>query len=208
MPRLMLALTAIFLTLLTVGCSAPFVTNTPRSAVEQMLMCTVIERGIGNVDFANYKGKKAFIDYAVLAPQVDKDFVKAYLELHLAKNGISVMKDEAAAEITIQPSCGILATDIDKILVGTPTLPIPIPEFSISIIIPEIPLFMHLTRSGYGRFFFTIKDSATYQPLETIAGSNAYAEYNNWVILLIPFKSDNVKFHDNKAVPCDYTVIY
>lgn len=208
MKKIVILVVLLTATVLMSACSSPFITNTPRSAVEQLLICTVVERAIGNVDLASYKSKKAFPDYSFLTPQVDKDFVKGYFELHLAASGIIVVKDEASADIIIQPSCGVLATDIDKVLIGTPSLPVPIPEMGVSLVIPEIPIFMHLTRSGYGRFFFTVRDAKSLAPLETISGANAYAEYNNWVVLLVPFKSDNVKFRDENVVNNKYEISY
>ena len=55
--------------------------------------------------------------------------------------------------------------------------------------IPEISLFSKYSRSAYARFYLTIKDAKTNKPLETITELNAHTQYNNWVILLIPFKT-------------------
>ena len=43
--------------LFATACSEPFVTNTGRSAVEEMLICTVVERGISKAEFGRYQGK-------------------------------------------------------------------------------------------------------------------------------------------------------
>lgn len=190
------------------ACSTPNITNTPRSAVEQMLLSAVVERGIKQADFSAYSGKKIFLNYEFLAPQVDKALIQAYLELHLAVNGAIVTRTEAEADYVIQPSCGILATDVDKILIGTPALPIPVPDTDISIVIPEIPLFLKLTRSAVGRFFFTVTDAKTHLPHQVIDGVNSRAEHINWVILLFPFKSHNVSLYDGEEPAHHYILPY
>ncbi len=175
------------------GCSSPRITETGRSAVEQFLLSTVIDRGVGHADFKDFAGKKAFIEYDYLAPQVDKPYLQGVFEMHLAKNGIIVSRDAKDADVLVQILCGVLATDTNKFTVGTPQLPIPLPDTSINLAIPEIPLFQKLTRSGYGRFSFNILEAKTRKPVKAIDGIEARTSYTNWIILLLPFKSHDMK---------------
>ena len=177
---------------LACGCSSPRTSDTGRTAVEQFLLSTVVENGIGFADFKPYAGKKIFIEYDYLAPQTDKPYVQGIFEMHLASAGMIVTRNAKEADLIVQILCGVLATDTNKILIGTPTLPIPIPDTSISVAIPEIPLFKKLTRSGYGRFSFNILDAKDRKPVKTIPGINASTYYTNWTILLIPFRSHDM----------------
>lgn len=179
-------------TLFILGCSSPRTSDTGRTAVEQFLISTVVENGIGYADFTPYKGKKIFIEYDYLAPQVDKPYVQGTFEMHLAQQGLQVCRDAKAADYIVQILCGVLATDANSIMIGTPTLPIPIPDTSISVAIPEIPLFKKLTRSGYGRFAFNILNAKDRVPVKVIKGIEASTSYTNWTILLIPFKSHDM----------------
>ena len=195
--------------LFTTACSEPFVTNTARSAVEEMLICTVVERGISKAEFGRYSGKVVKLDFANLAPQVDKDLVMAYTELHLSNSGVIVSKsDDMKPEYIFQVSCGVLATDIDKFMLGTPALPIPVSDTSLSIVIPEIPIFRRISRRGYSRFFINVLDAATSKPVEAYVGLNASAEFINWTILLIPFKTHNVPWEDEARVSHDFVPPY
>ena len=178
--------------LLMFGYSTPRTSDTGRTAVEQFLLSTVIENGISYADFSPYKGKKIFIEYDYLAPQVDKPYVQGSFEMHLAQQGLIVSRDAKAADYIVQILCGVLATDANSIMIGTPTLPIPIPDTSISVAIPEIPLFKKLTRSGYGRFAFNILEAKDRTPVKVIKGIEASTSYTNWTILLIPFKSHDM----------------
>ena len=183
---------ALALGLLVCGCANPRITDTGRTAVEQFLISTVVENGIGYADFKSYKGKKIFIEYDYLAPQVDKAYVQGIFEMHLAQQGLIVSRDVKDSEYIVQILCGVLATDSNQFMIGTPTLPIPVPDTSINVAIPEIPLFKKLTRSGYGKFAFNILKSKDRSPVKAISGIEASTSYTNWTILLIPFKSHDM----------------
>lgn len=183
----------VFANLLLTACSSPYITNTSRSAVEQLLICTTIERGISKADFSSFKNKIVKLDYSNLDPQVDKNLIMGYLEIHLSKFGIVISKsDLQKPEYIIQVLCGVLATDVDKALIGTPALPIPIPDTSVSVVIPEIPLYRRICRTAYGRFYFNVLDADTLRPIKTFDELNSKAKFTDWTIFMIPFKSHNV----------------
>lgn len=188
------------------GCSSPRTSDTSRTAVEQFLISTVVENGIGYADFKPYSGKKIFIEYDYLATQVDKQYVQGVFEMHLAKQGLLVCRDAKAADYIVQILCGVLATDANSIMLGTPTLPIPIPDTTLSIAIPEIPIFKKLTRSGYGRFAFNILKAKDRAPVKVITGIEASTSYTNWTILLIPFKSHDMPLKIREGSETHFTV--
>ncbi len=187
---------AMAVSLLVTGCSAPWVTNTARSAVEQYLLAMTIERMTTHAGLEKYKGKKVFFDYGYLAPQTDKDYVKGRLEMIVSKNNCLIVAKQADADVMIQPLCGVLATDHDTFLIGTPPLPIPVPYCDLNIVIPEIPIFKRYNRRAYGRMAFNVFDAKTRKCLETIPFVNASAYQNNWIVLLIPFKSRDFSMDD------------
>ena len=110
------------------SCTTPWVTNTPRSAVEQYLLSATIERGVKCVDFGKFAGKKAFMDYDYFAPQVDKAYAQGVLEMQLSQAGIVITRKQEEADVIVQPLCGVLGTDYSKFFIGTPQLPIPVPN--------------------------------------------------------------------------------
>ena len=191
-----LLLAAVAISLLVTGCTSPWVTNTARSAVEQYLLAITIERMTEHAGLERYKGKKIFFEYSYLAPQTDKEYVKGRLEMIVSKYNCVIVDKQEKADVMIQPLCGVLATDHDTFLLGTPALPIPVPYCDINIIIPEIPIFKIYNRRAYGRMAFNIFDAKTRNNLDTIPYINASSYYKNWVILLIPFKTRNFSMDD------------
>ena len=185
------------------GCSDPMTSNTARTAVEQFLLSDCVEQATDQMNFSVYKGKKAFLDYTYLAPQVDKPVVQGMVERRLAESGVIVVADKKAADIVIQLVCPVLATDMSKFLIGTPPLPIPVPDTSIQIVVPEIPIFLKLTRKGFGRFSVNILKAADMSPIEIQKGINTRSEFVNWALLLIPWTSHNMEL--DETVPNDDT---
>jgi len=191
MKRLVLACSIMLLFVLC-ACSSPWMTNTPRSAIEQYLIATTVDRCIGFANFMEFMGKKAFLDYEYFAPQADKAYAQGALETRLSSFGIIITKKEAEADIIVQPLCGVLGTDHDKFMIGTPALPVPIVDTNLNIVIPEIPLFSKFSRRAYGKFTFNIFSAKGRKPLKSIVGVKSSAVYNNWVVLLFPFRTNDM----------------
>ena len=198
---------AMAVSLLITGCSAPWVTNTARSAVEQYLLAMTIERMTNHAGLDKYKDKKIFFDYTYLAPQTDKDYVKGRLEMVVSRNNNIIVAKQADADIMIQPLCGVLATDHSTFLFGTPPLPVPVPYCDLNIVIPEIPIFKRYNRKAYGRMSFNIFDAKTRKCVETIPFVNAGAYFNNWIILLFPFKTYNFSMDDAHKYGIDFDLL-
>ncbi len=175
--------------LMLCSCSSPWVTNTPRSAIEEYLVSTTIERGVSHANFMNFSGKKAFMDYDYFAPQVDKAYAQGVIEGQISKAQVIITRKAEEADVIIQPLCGVLGTDYNKLLIGTPALPIPVPDTGISVVIPEIPLFCRYIRIAYGTFSFNVFDAKDRKLLESIDMIRSSARYINWVVLLVPFQT-------------------
>lgn len=190
--------------LLITGCTAPWVTNTARSAIEQYLLAITIERMTDHAGLDRYQGKKIFFDYNYLATQTDKEYVKGRLEMIMSKNNCLIVAKQEEADIMIQPLCGVLATDHDTFLIGTPPLPIPVPYCDINIVVPEIPIFKIYNRRAYGRMAFNVFDAKTRKCLDTIPFVNASSYFKNWIILLIPFKTRNFSMDDAQKTPLEF----
>lgn len=191
MKKMIFFCSLLSLVLLT-ACSSPWMTNTPRSAIEQYLISTTVDRCFAYTNYMNYSNKKAYMDYAYFAPQVDKPYAQGIIEGRLSSFGIVIVKKPEESDIIVQPICGVLGTDHDKFLIGTPTLPIPLPDTGMTFAIPEIPLFSKITRKAYGKFSVYIFNSKDRKPLEAIEGVRSSATYINWIILLIPFKTHDI----------------
>lgn len=171
------------------GCADPKITNTGRNAVEQLLLATAVDRSAAKLDFRMLAKEKVRFDYSLLATQVDKNYVQAAVESEVAASGaIITLKPEEAAYV-LRPVCAALATDDSKILFGTPQLPVPVPDASLTIVVPELPLFKRVRRMGICKLYVEILDAKTNKQLRVAGPAVSQSVYTNWVILFVPFAS-------------------
>ena len=125
----------------------------------------------------------------------------------VSKNNCLVVAKQEEADIMIQPLCGVLATDYDTFLLGTPPLPIPVAYTDLNIVIPEIPIFKLYNRRAHGRMAFNIFDAKTRKCLDTIPFVNVSTYHKNWIILLIPFRTYNFNMDPVKKYGTEFEFI-
>lgn len=173
--------------LLLSGCADPKVTNTGRNAVEQLLLTTAVDRSAAKLDFRMLAKEKVRFDYSLLATQVDKNYVQAALESGVSAAGAIIALKPEEAQYVLRPVCATLATDDNKIVFGTPQLPIPIPDMSLSIVIPELPIFKRVRRVGVCKLYVEILDAKSNKQLRITGPVISQSVNTNWVVLFLPF---------------------
>ena len=185
------------------GCADPRITNTGRNAVEQLLLTTAVDRTISKLDFRMLAGEKVRIDYSNLTPQTEKNYVQAALEAKVAAAGAIIALKAEEAKFILRPVCGTLATEDTKVMFGTPQLPVPIPDMSLSIVIPELPLYKRVNRYGVCKLGVEILEAKTNKQARIVGPVISQSIFTNWVIFFVPFVTRDfemgehgpVKFH-------------
>ena len=172
------------------GCTEPSITNTGRNAVQELLLSHAVERGLDQMDFRPLKDKKVVLDYVYLAPQAHKEYFQACAETCLYTSGAIIVSKPEEADYIVRLYVGALATESTHWNIGTPTLPVPIPDTTLSIAIPELSLIKRITRNGVARFSALVLDAKTKKPFLVYREVNAVSQYNNWIVFFfIPFHS-------------------
>jgi len=198
-------LAALALAFVATGCIEPRITNTGRSAVEQNLISQAVERAVDNMSFAEYAGKNAVLDFAKLAPQCDKDYVTAVVETHLALSGVKVVEKADDAQVRIRFVCGVLATDNTTLNIGTPAVPIPLPNTNINFGIPELSIFKRVARTGSCRMSAVIYDAKTGELLRAYRGVQSRTFYNYWVaFMFFPYVLRDVDVADEGTIQFEF----
>lgn len=193
------------LAMLAVGCIDPRITNTGRSAVEQNLISHAVERTVDNMSFTAFAGKKAVLDCAKLSPQCDKDYVLGVLETHLALSGVKVVEKPEDAQVRIRFYCGVLATDNTEFNIGTPAIPIPVPDTGISFGIPPLSIFKRVTRTGACRMTAVVSDVKSGDLLCAYRGVRSRTFFNHWVLFMcIPYVTRDVDIADTGTMHIDF----
>ena len=188
--------------LLLSGCADPRITNTGRNAIEQLLLTTAVDRSVSKLDFRMLSGEKIKIDYSHLAPQTEKDYVQAILEARVAAAGAIIALKPEEAKYVLRPVCAALATEDSKIMFGTPQLPVPIPDASLSLVIPELPLFKRINRHGICKISVEILEAQTNKQARVVGPVISSSIHTNWVVLFVPFVTRDFEMGDHGPTKC------
>ena len=179
--------------LLMSGCADPNITRTGRNAIEQLVLTTAADRTVSKMDFRMLKGEKVRFDYGNMTPQVDKNYIQGILEARISAAGAIIALKPEEAKYVLRPLCATFATEDDRIMFGTPQLPIPIPQAGISVIIPELPIFKRIRRFGHCKLAVEIVDAKTNKQIRVEGPFISGAVNTNWVILFFPFVTRDFK---------------
>ena len=175
------------LVLMLSGCADPKITNTGRNAVEQLLLTTAVDRSVAKLGFRMLAKDKVRFDYSLLATQVDKNYVQAAIEASVSAAGGIIALKAGEAKFVLRPVCATLATEDNKVMFGTPQLPVPIPDMSLSLVIPELPIYKRVTRQGVCKLYIEVLDAKTNKQLKLLGPVVSKSINNNWVICFVPF---------------------
>ena len=185
--------TALFLS----GCSDPKITSTGRNAIEQLLLTTAVDRTVSKLDFRMLDGEKIRIDYSNLAPQTEKNYIQGTLEASLAAAGAIIALKPEEAKYVVRPICAALATEDNRIMFGTPSLPIPVPDANLSLVIPELPLYKRINRYGICKLSVEILEAKTNKQARIVGPAVSSSINTNWVICFFPFVTRDFEMGDH-----------
>lgn len=183
--------------LLLSGCADPKITRTGRNAIEQLLLTTAVDRSVAKMDFRILKDEKVRIDYSNLATQVDKNYVQAALETQVSASGAIIALKPEEAKYILRPVCATLATEDHQMLLGTPPLPIPLPDANLSLVIPELPFFKRTTRNGICKLAVDILEAKTNKYVRAVGPVISSSVNTNWVVLFLPFTTRDFKMGES-----------
>lgn len=123
-------------TVVQVGCSTRRVTTTGRTAVEQLLLSTAVDKALEKLDLPMVKGKKIFLDFSNLKA-TDGEYLQVALRAKMAREGSILAGAADGADYVIEVASGAMAMEDTSLLIGMPALPMP----QSPVALPEVPLY-------------------------------------------------------------------
>lgn len=148
------SMAALSLAALLAGCTSTRETSPARSATEQLLVSTAIDRAVEHLDLAVPTGTKVFVDAEQLEGG-DGKYAAAVLKDHLLRRGAHLVADRGKADAVVEIRAGALSIDDKKTLVGTDSFEVPVPFAGQAASIPEIALYRHKQRLGVAKLAAT-----------------------------------------------------
>jgi len=127
---------ATILLIFVTGCTTRNVTNTERTAIEQLLLSTAVDNAVAKFRIPQIAGKKTYIDFANLK-SYDIEYVKAAVRARFAQIGAVLVESTDQADYIAEITSGAPGTEYKSSLLGIPSLPIPgsptpLPELAVA----------------------------------------------------------------------------
>jgi hypothetical protein len=121
------------------GCSTAKITDTSRSATEQLLLSTAADRALQSANLMLFANRKVFLDAAYF-DSYDSKYVIGTIRDALSRAGAILEESPSNTDIIIEARSGALATDSTSWLFGIPTFAAPVPLAG-SLQIPELAFY-------------------------------------------------------------------
>ncbi len=134
-----------------VGCGTTRWSDTARTATEQLLLSTAVDRAIDNMDFRALADKYVYLDPQYL-DCVDNKYVVSTLRQHMLSEGCILMSDAASADLVVEVRSGAIGTDHHDVLLGVPAISVPGSTMAgMPSAIPEIPFAKTTSQRGIAK---------------------------------------------------------
>jgi hypothetical protein len=140
----------ILLAVSAVGCGTTRWSDTARTATEQLLVSSAVDRAIDNMDFRPLADKHVFLDPQYL-DCVDNKYVLSTLRQHMLSEGCILMPNADSADFVVEVRSGTVGTDHHDVLVGVPAISVPGGVAGMPSAIPEIPFAKTTSQRGVAK---------------------------------------------------------
>lgn len=163
---------------LCAGCTETRRSNPERTAVEQLLLSTAVDRAVDGLTLHIPPGTKVFVD-ASRFEAYDKSYAISAFRDRVLESGAHLAGQPQDADVIVEIRSGALSTAVTKTLVGIPSFEIPIPLAG-NLSMPEIALASRSQRRGVAKVAYTAywRESGALadrsEPVQGIAG------YKDW----------------------------
>lgn len=133
------------------GCGTTRMTDTQRTATEQLLISDAVDHAVSQLDFRCLANKAVFLDVQFLEGTVDRGYLVSSIRQHLMACGCAMMEDRTKAEFIVEARAGAVGTDRQSLLIGVPQMTVPAIIPGQPSQIPEIPFAKKTEQNGVAK---------------------------------------------------------
>jgi hypothetical protein len=154
-----------------------------RTATEQLLFSTAVDRVCNKLALQIPDGSKVFVD-ASFVEGTDSKYLVASLRDRILKRGGNLVAAREQADLVFEPRVGALSVDRKETLVGIPSVPIPIPLAG-DLKLPELALFKRDRQQGVVKLALASYDAKTGEVRQSLKPVYGFSQRTDWAVLLI-----------------------
>jgi hypothetical protein len=181
---------------LTLGCGTTRMTDTQRTATEQLLISNAVDQAVSQLDFRVLAGKPVFFDPQYLDSSVDRGYVVSSLRQHLLACGCILQEERSKATYVVEARTGGLGTDRHSLLLGIPQMTIPtfVPGLALPAQVPEIPFAKKTEQNGIAKLAVFAYNRLTGQPLcQSGVVESVSTAKDLWLLGAGPFEKGTIR---------------
>jgi hypothetical protein len=176
------------------GCGTTRVTDTQRTATEQLLVSDAIDHTVSQFDFRSLAGKSVYFDPQYLDGSVDRGYLISSLRQQLLSCGAILQEERNKATYVVEARSGGVGTDRHALLVGVPQMNVPTLVPGQPYQIPEIPFAKKTDQKGVAKLAVFAYNRQTGRPVwqSGVVHSVSTAK-DTWVFGLGPFQRGTIR---------------
>jgi hypothetical protein len=191
--RIVSGISAVTWLALMIGCGTTRMSDTQRTATEQLLISNAVDQAVSQIDFRFLAAKPVYFDPQYLDGTVDKGYVISSLRQQLLASGCVLKEDRSKAVYVVEARAGAVGTDRHSLLVGIPQMTVPTFLPGQPTQIPEIPFAKKTDEQGAAKIAVFAYNRLTGERLWQSGTIQAYSDARDaWLLGLGPFRRGSI----------------
>ena len=186
---------AILLAML-VGCGTTRMSDSKRTATEQLLVSQAIDGAVMRVDVRPLAGRKVFLETAFMDDVEDGKYLESALRHQLMASGCLLAKDRDSSDVVVEARAGAVGTDRSSVLLGIPATSVTLKGNETST--PELVLAKRSEQRGVAKLSIYAYERESGQPVWQ-SGEEHVASHarDRWLFGAGPWQDGEI--HDEPA---------
>lgn len=184
------------LAVLLTGCGTTRMSDSKRTATEQLLVSEAIERAVMRIDGRPLAGQRVFLDTAFLDDVADGKYLTSALRHQLLAAGCMLAPDRDSAAVIVEARAGTIGTDRSSVILGIPATSMTLNGHDTST--PELALAKRSEQRGVAKLSVYAYERETGRPVWQ-SGMEHVASHSRdrWYFGAGPFQDGEI--HDQPA---------
>jgi hypothetical protein len=175
------------------GCGTTRITDTQRSASEELLLSHAIDRSVGELNLEVLAGQRVYLETQNLTDVSFRGYLTSAVRQHLLASGALLVDEPDMAQVIVEVRAGAVSTGKHDSLIGFPQTTVPGFLFGVPATIPEIAFVkktIHIGVAKVGVFAYRAEDGAGVW--QSGIRENQSKTKNKWFLGMGPYQSGDV----------------
>jgi len=175
------------------GCGTSKLTNTTRTATEQLLISNAMDRAVSQVNFSVLREKHVFINVKPIEKITDAPYLESLIRQHALACGCLLEEKEEDAEIIMELRAGTSGTDQNDTLFGISAMTLPGFGTFNATTIPEVALAKKSVQSATVKIGIFAYTREGHRPIWQSGNLQAESKAKNrWLLGMGPYQTGDI----------------